>query len=77
MLDNKRSWLLLILFTLAGSWLSGFSHAFMALVLLLFALKFFIINYQYMGLKSAHPFWKYSINLVVLAFISIVIFSSL
>ncbi|HED11893.1 MAG TPA: hypothetical protein ENJ10_14480 [Caldithrix abyssi] len=77
MLNNKTGWLLLILFTLAGSWLSGLSHAFLALVMILFALKFFIISYQYMGLRFAHPFWRYSINIVVLGFVSVIIFSLL
>ncbi len=77
MLNNKTSWILLILFTLGGSWLAGLPHAFPALVLILFALKFFIISYQYMDLRSAHPFWKYSINLIVLGFVSVIIFSVL
>ncbi len=75
MVNNTTSWILLVLFTLLGSWLSGFSNTFVAVIMLLFALKFFLISYQFMGLKSAHPFWRYTINLLVLGFVSVVIFS--
>jgi len=77
MVNNTISWILLILFTLIGSWLSGLSHTFVAVIMMLFALKFFLISYQFMGLKAAHPFWKYTINLLVLGFVSVVIFSVL
>lgn len=73
MLNNKTTWLILIFFTIAGSYTAGTSipEVFFALIiLLLFGIKFILISFQFMELKKAHPFWKIALSLVLAFYIS-------
>lgn len=55
------AYLFLIFITIATSWIANtfLSTAVVAIVTLLSVLKFCIVGFEFMELKSANPFWKF------------------
>ncbi len=75
MWNNTLVWTIMLLFTLTGYFLSGGGALLQAIVLTLFAVKFFLIDYQFMELRRAHPFWRYALNTLLACFISVILFT--
>ncbi len=59
---------LLIVLTLVTALISNadlFSHDIILLILFLSSIKFLLVAFQFMELKKANSFWKYSLSLVL------------
>lgn len=59
---NKKAtitWIILIVLTIASALISKLESKYVVLIILLLsALKFIGIAFQFMEVKKAHPFWK-------------------
>lgn len=67
----------LIILTITTALLSDFgsiSPFIVALVMVISAVKFLLVAFQFMELKKANPFWKVSLSLVLLLIILLVVF---
>lgn len=60
-MKNKATltWIILIVLTIASALISKVESKYVVLIILILsALKFLGIAFQFMELKKAHPFWK-------------------
>jgi len=65
----------LILLTITTALVSGFIDLKVGVffILLLSAIKFVLVSFQFMELKKAHPFWKTMILLFLIVFMGILL----
>jgi len=73
MLNNKKTWIVLVSFTVIGAYTAGLaiSEALLVFVILgLFGTKFILISFQFMDLKKAHPFWKTALTFLLVMYIT-------
>ncbi|WP_052273177.1 cytochrome C oxidase subunit IV family protein [Flavihumibacter solisilvae] len=61
---NSITWIVLMLLTIITAFLIGPRYA-AILILLISAMKFLLVAFQFMELKKAHSFWKVSMIIVV------------
>ncbi|RKE98164.1 cytochrome C oxidase subunit IV family protein [Ichthyenterobacterium magnum] len=67
------TWLILIVLTITSAYISNLQGTYIAFVILILAaLKFLGIAFQFMELKKAHVFWKGIIIGFVVIFIGII-----
>lgn len=53
------TWIILIVLTITSAWVSNLESKYVVrIILILSALKFFGIAFQFMEIKKAHIFWK-------------------
>lgn len=63
------TWIILIILTITSAFISNLEGTYVVLIILILsALKFFGIAFQFMELKKAHSFWKVSIIGFILIF---------
>lgn len=64
------TWIILIILTIVSALISKIESTYIVLtILILSALKFFGIAFQFMELKKAHPLWKVSIIGFIIIFV--------
>ncbi len=74
---DKRTlytWALLLLFTLLAGITSGTAQKYAGVaILVLSAVKFMGVAFEFMDLKVAHNFWKIAVTAYILVFMGIVL----
>ncbi len=74
---DKRTlytWILLLVFTVLAGFLSGAAQQYAVVgILLLSAVKFMGVAFEFMDLRAAHNFWKVIVSAYILVFLGIVL----
>ena len=72
--NTTITWVILIILTIASALISKLESTYIVLIILILsALKFFGIAFQFMELKKAHPFWKGMIMGFIIIFATVLL----
>ena len=72
--QNTITWIILLVLTLISGWVSSTALTYMIpLILVLAALKFIGVAFNFMDLKKAHVFWKVLIVSFLVVFCGIIL----
>ena len=62
---NVTTWIILMLLTLTTTIIAGMGRA-AYLILVVAAIKFMLVTFQFMELKKAHVLWKATLTIVLI-----------
>lgn len=72
---NFVTWLLLVILILTSYFFAETHFKYAAIgIAILSLIKFFAVSFQFMETKKAHRIWQMLISIIVLAFLSLVIY---